>query len=120
MNRNDLLTLTAIDYTENALGVAKIDGFVVFVNGLMMGESAIVRIEKVTCSSRFWVGHRTHNASSPGSRHIRAARSPISAGVARLQHMNATHQLAFKKAHVQSLFKRQLDSGHRSRDSWDG
>ncbi len=107
MNRNDLLTLTAIDYTESAVGVAKIDGFVVFVNGLMVGESAIVRIEKVTAHHAF--GSVTELITPSPDRVI--PRCPIAdqCGGCQLQHMSASHQLAFKKAHVQSLFKRQLD-----------
>ena len=121
MNRNDLLTLTAIDYTENALGVAKIDGFVVFVNGLMMGESAIVRIEKVSAHHAF--GSVTELITSSPDRVI--PRCPIAdqCGGCQIQHMNATHQLAFKKAHVQSLFKRHLDLDidpviHGMEDPW--
>ncbi len=121
MNRNDLLTLTAIDYTENALGVAKVDGFVVFVNGLMVGESAIVRIEKVTAHHAF--GSVTELITPSPERVI--PRCPIAdqCGGCQLQHMNATHQLAFKKAHVQSLFKRHLDLDidpiiHGMEDPW--
>jgi 23S rRNA (uracil1939-C5)-methyltransferase len=107
MNRNDLLTLTAIDYTENALGVAKVDGFVVFVNGLMVGESAIVRIEKVTVHHAF--GSVMELITTSPDRVT--PRCPIAnqCGGCQLQHMSASHQLAFKKAHVQSLFKRHLD-----------
>lgn len=107
MKRNDLMNLTAIDYTENALGVAKIDGFVVFVNGLMVGETAVVRIEKVTAHHAF--GTVTELITTSPDRVI--PRCPIAdqCGGCQLQHMSPSHQLAFKKSHVQSLFKRHLD-----------
>ena len=121
MNRNDLLTLTAMDYTEHALGVAKIDGFVVFVNGLMLGESGIVRIEKVTAHHAF--GTLTE-LITPSPDRVNP-RCPIAdqCGGCQLQHMNADHQLLFKKRHVQSLFKRQLNMDidpiiHGMEDPW--
>lgn len=121
MNRNDLLTLTAMDYTEHALGVAKIDGFVVFVNGLMLGESGIVRIEKVTAHHAF--GTLTELITSSPDRVN--PRCPIAdqCGGCQLQHMNADHQRLFKKRHVQSLFKRQLNIDidpiiHGMEDPW--
>ncbi len=45
--KNQELTLTAIDMNHQGYGVAKVDGFVVFVKGMIVEETARVKIVKV-------------------------------------------------------------------------
>jgi len=36
MEKNEILSLKAVDYTEQGQGVCKVDGFVVFVKDMLM------------------------------------------------------------------------------------
>ena len=47
MEKNEILRLTAVDYTEQGLAVCKVDGFVVFVKDMLVGEEADVQLLKV-------------------------------------------------------------------------
>ena len=40
MKKNELVQGTCIDYTNEGLGIVKIDGFPVFVKNLLIGEEA--------------------------------------------------------------------------------
>ncbi len=44
VKKNDILTLRAEDLTREGAGVCRVDGYTVFVEGLLAGESARVRI----------------------------------------------------------------------------
>ncbi|TFG83628.1 MAG: TRAM domain-containing protein [Erysipelotrichales bacterium] len=44
MKTGEMLTVTAVYYDINGYGVAKTEGFVVFVRGLMVGEEAEVQV----------------------------------------------------------------------------
>ena len=48
MKKNDIVQGTCIDYTNEGLGIVKIDGFPVFVKNLLIGEEAEIQIMKVT------------------------------------------------------------------------
>jgi 23S rRNA (uracil1939-C5)-methyltransferase len=45
--KNQELTLTAVDMNHQGYGVAKVDGFVVFVKGMIVEETARVKIVKI-------------------------------------------------------------------------
>ena len=40
MKKNDILTVTIEDYTEEGFGVARADGFVLFIPNTIAGEEA--------------------------------------------------------------------------------
>ncbi len=106
MKKNDIISVAAGDYNEQAAAVCKHEGFVVFVKEMMLGEVAEIRLEKV--SERHAFG-RIVTMINPSPKRI-TARCPIAykCGGCQLQHMSYDAQLEFKKNHVQSLFKRHL------------
>ena len=53
LQKNQLHTVTITGYSEEGLGVARIDGRVVFVHGGVRGETCAVRIMKVLKSVAF-------------------------------------------------------------------
>jgi len=107
MKKNDVLVLTAIDYTEKAQAVCKTDNMVVFVSEMMIGEIAEVLILKVNTNVAYGKIQKLLNASPDRV----APRCPIATqcGGCQLQHMSPSHQLSFKENHVKQLFKRNLD-----------
>jgi 23S rRNA (uracil1939-C5)-methyltransferase len=106
MNKNEIISVAAMDYNEQAYAVCKHEGFVVFVKDLMIGEVAEVRLEKVSERHAYARIVTMVNASKDRVE----PRCPIAykCGGCQIQHMNAQAQLDFKKMHVQSLFKRNL------------
>ena len=48
ITKNEEYITTIIDMTHDGAGVAKIDGFAVFVGGAIVGESVRIKIVKVT------------------------------------------------------------------------
>ncbi|KAF0224397.1 MAG: 23S rRNA (uracil1939-C5)-methyltransferase [Erysipelotrichaceae bacterium] len=121
MNKNDIISVAASDYNEQAYAVCKHEGFVVFVKDMMIGEVAEVRIEKV--SERHAYG-RIHSLIESSVNRINP-RCPIASkcGGCQIQHMDPQAQLKFKKNHVVSLFKRNLNMEidpviHGMEDPW--
>ena len=47
IKENDIYNVIGVDYTSEGIGVAKVDGFPLFVNNLIIGEEAKVKITKV-------------------------------------------------------------------------
>lgn len=107
MHKNDLIAITAIDYNDQAYAVCRHEGFVVFVKDLMIGETAEVRIEKV--SERHAFG-RIQTLVTISLDRVQP-RCPLASkcGGCQIQHMSDKTQLGFKKNHVISLFKRHLN-----------
>lgn len=107
MQKNETLTLTAIDYTEQAHAVCKLEGFVVFVPGMMIHEVAEVLILKVNKNLAY--GKVTRLLKANPDRQMPLCPIADKCGGCQLQHMTYDHQLEFKSNHVKSLFKRTLN-----------
>jgi len=121
MNKNDIIAVAASDYNEQAYAVCKSEGFVVFVKDLMIGEVAEINIEKV--SERHAYG-RIQKLIDPSAHRV-TPRCPLASkcGGCQIQHMDPQAQLDFKKNHVISLFKRNLNKDidpviHGMQDPW--
>jgi len=107
MQKNETLTLTAIDYTEQAHAVCKLEGFVVFVPGMMINEVAEVLILKVNKNLAY--GKVLKLIKAHPTRQMPLCPIADKCGGCQLQHMTYDHQLEFKANHVKSLFKRNLN-----------
>lgn len=107
MEKNQRLTLTAIDYTEKGHAVCKHEGFVVFVPDLMLHEEALVHIVKVQAKHAYG---KVHQLIKPSPDRVKPL-CPIAnqCGGCQIQHMDYPHQLAFKSKRVQDLFNHALD-----------
>lgn len=106
MNKNDLIILKAIDYTEKGLAVCKSEGFVVFVPNLLIDEVAEVLIVKVNKNLAY--GKVKTIIEKSNDRINEACPIASQCGGCQLQHMAYKHQLNFKKKHVQDLIQRSL------------
>lgn len=107
MKKNELLRLTAVDYTHDGLAVCKTEGFVVFVKGLLIDEMAEVRILKVLARHAFG---KVEKLVSRSVERVEP-RCPLanSCGGCQLQHMSAKHQSEFKMKQVQNQFAHHLN-----------
>ena len=47
LKENDIVSVIGVDYTSEGIGLAKVDGFPIFINNLIIGEEAEVKIVKV-------------------------------------------------------------------------
>ena len=106
MNKNEHLILQAIDYTDQAHGVCKHEGFVVFVPNMMVGEEAEVILVKVAAKHAFGRLHKLIKAHP--DRVVPVCPIADKCGGCQIQHMSYAQQLSFKKHHVQTLFDRNL------------
>jgi len=107
MKKNDLLILTAVDYSHEGLAVCKTEGFVVFVKGLLLDETAEVRLIKVLAKHGFGIIEKLLVKSAERVE----PRCPLAnrCGGCQLQHMSAHHQTQFKMMQVRNQFAHHLD-----------
>ena len=47
IKENDIYNVVGVDYTSDGIGVAKVEGFPLFVNNLIIGEEADIKVTKV-------------------------------------------------------------------------
>ena len=103
MKKNELVTSCCIDYDYQGNGIVKVDGFVVFVKGLIVGEEATIKIIKVLKNSAIGIIVEITKVSSHRVEPI--CPSYRLCGGCYLMHMDYEEQLRFKKNYVQSCFK---------------
>ena len=104
MREKDMLTVTAVDYDNNGYGVAKVDGFVVFVKGLMKGEEAEVQ---VVSSRRNYAYAKVRRLITFSDQRV-TPKCPIASacGGCQIQHFSTFEQASFKQNIVEGLLKR--------------
>ena len=107
MKKNDILTGTAVSYTEDGAGVVKTDGPVLFVPGLIVGETAEIGITKM--KKNYGYG-RIIRVTEPS-----VHRTEMKCSVCRLcggctlQHMDDAAQRYFKEEKVRGCFRQNAD-----------
>ena len=107
MEKNEILSLKAVDYTEQGLAVCKVDGFVVFVKDMLIDEEAEVQILKVNKNLAY--GRVKEFIKKSDERVVPTCPIAYSCGGCQIQHMSFSHQLTFKQNHVKHLFDRSFD-----------
>jgi 23S rRNA (uracil1939-C5)-methyltransferase len=102
-NNVNVIKGKAVDYTHDGRGVVKTDGQLIFVDGLMLGETADIRIESQKKSFKTGSVLALHTTSSD------RIKPPCpyfeTCGGCQLQHMTYTHQLTMKKKRVEDALK---------------
>jgi len=95
-----MLTVTAVDYDTNGYGVAKYDGFVVFVRGLMVGEEAEVQVIN---SRRNYAYAKVRRLITFSSQRV-TPKCPIASacGGCQIQHFSVDEQARYKQAIVKT------------------
>ncbi len=107
MEKNEILSLKALDYTEQGLAVCKHEGFVVFVKDMLIDEEANVQILRV--NKRQAYGRVKEFTKKSDKRVVPTCPIAYACGGCQIQHMSYEHQLEFKSNHVKHLFERSFD-----------
>lgn len=102
--KNSYHEVTFSDLTHDAMGVAKIDGFPVFVRDALKGETAEIKIIKV--NQNFAFGKLIHTLKVSPFRKKPICQHFETCGGCQIMHMNYDMQLAFKKHRVCETFRK--------------
>ena len=102
--KNEILTLTAHGYTSEGEGVCRADGFVVFVPGMLKGETARVQLLKV--KKTYAYGKITELIEPSPERKPSDCASYPQCGGCRLRHMSYDEELRLKKQLVTDAVER--------------
>lgn len=104
MKKNDKVHGVCESYTYDGHGVVKIDGYPLFVKGLMLGEEAdiVVTMAKKT----YGYGKYLHIVKESDDRVKPVCPVANRCGGCQLQHMSAAHQAMFKKEQVEMVMRR--------------
>ncbi|GAP02317.1 23S rRNA (uracil-5-)-methyltransferase RumA [Fructobacillus pseudoficulneus] len=104
VHKNELVTAEITDLTYQGLGVAKIDGFPLFVTNALPGEKAEILVTKVLKNYGF-ARVQTLLEESPDRVDL-ADQLALTTGIAPLANLAYPAQLAWKQRQVQELFKK--------------
>lgn len=104
LQKNQLHTLTISGYTAEGLGVARIDGRVVFVHGGVQGEVCSVRILKVLKNTAFGRVEEIYQPS-PARREPDCPHYPACGGCA-FRHISYEEELEAKRRRVEDALRR--------------
>ncbi len=104
MKKNDIVIAQCESYTYDGNGVVKIDGFPLFVKGLMLQEQAEIIVTMVKKTYGYGKLHKLLTSSEDRI----TPQCPIASqcGGCQLQHMSYNHQKMFKKQQVEAVMQR--------------
>lgn len=104
MKKNELYTAVCENYTHEGMGVVKIDGFPLFVKGMMKGEKAQIR---VTLAKKNYGFARIEKMIEPSRERVTPP-CPYAktCGGCQLQHMSLKEQREFKEQKVNDVLHR--------------
>ncbi|HFI0777357.1 TPA: 23S rRNA (uracil(1939)-C(5))-methyltransferase RlmD [Streptococcus suis] len=102
--KNDIVEVEIIDLTHEGQGVAKLDGFVFFVDNALPGETILMKILKLKKNIGFgkveeWLSFSPNRNQSLDLTYLRT-------GIADLGHLNYAAQLEFKKKQVENSLRK--------------
>ncbi len=101
---NDIYTVKIKDTNIFANGICHIDGFVVFVDGALIGEECKIQITEVR--SKFAYARITTFISKSAERLIPACGSFSKCGGCSFLHCNLTAENQIKEKYIESIFKK--------------
>ena len=102
--KNDIVEVEIIDLTHEGQGVAKLDGFVFFVDNALPGENIRMKILKLKKNIGFgkveeWLSFSPNRNQSLDLTYLRT-------GIADLGHLNYAAQLEFKRKQVETSLRK--------------
>lgn len=103
MQKNDTYIARCTGYTEDGAGVVRIDGFVIFVKGLMINEEAEIGITALKKNHGYGRIVRLIEPSADRVEPLCSVSRPC--GGCQLQHMNDSAQRFFKEEKVRNCFR---------------
>ncbi|MFS1663822.1 23S rRNA (uracil(1939)-C(5))-methyltransferase RlmD [Streptococcus sp. zg-JUN1979] len=104
MKKNDIIQATITDLSHDGLGVAKLDGLVIFVDNALPEEVVDLRILKVT--KRFAYAKVERYITKSEDRVDDLDRAYLRSGIADLGHMTYEKQLLFKRQQVENVLRK--------------
>lgn len=102
--KNERLNVEIIDLTHEGLGVAKVDGYPLFIENTLPGETAEVLVVKV--GKKFGFAKVLELTKTSPERVTEIDETLIRTGIAPLHHMTYESQLKFKQQQVENVFQR--------------
>lgn len=104
LEKNQIVEVEIVDLTHEGQGVAKLDGFVFFVDNALPGERIKMKILKIKKNVGF--GKVEEWLSFSPDRNQDLDLTYLRTGIADLGHMNYPAQLAFKKKQVETSLRK--------------
>lgn len=101
--KNQELEVEIEDLTYQGMGVAKIDGYPLFIEDTLPGEKALVHVLKTEKQYGFAKLKKLEQTSP--DRALAVDHTYTQTGIAPLQHLAYPAQLKFKQHQIQELFK---------------
>lgn len=104
LNKNDIVEVEIVDLTHEGAGVAKVDGFVFFVDNALPGEVIKMRVLKLKKNIGF--GKVEEHVTLSPNRNQDIDATYLRSGIADFGHMTYEEQLKFKRKQVvDNLYK---------------
>ena len=104
MKKNDSIVASCVDYSEQGYGVVKIEGFCIFVKGILKGEVAKIKLTAMKKNYGYAIVEELLEPSK--NRVVEKCEIASVCGGCQLQHMNYEEQLNFKQNSIERLFER--------------
>ena len=98
LNKNAIVEVEIVDLTHEGAGVAKVDGFVFFVDNALPGEVIKMRVLKLKKNIGFGKVEEYVTLSPSRNQDINA--TYLRSGIADFGHMTYTEQLKFKRKQI--------------------
>lgn len=104
IKKNDIVEVEIVDLTHEGQGVAKIDGFVFFVDNALPGEKISMRVLKLKKNVGFGKVEEFRTQSPDRNQDLDL--TYLRTGIADLGHLQYSAQLAFKKKQVETTLRK--------------
>ncbi|HFI0619362.1 TPA: 23S rRNA (uracil(1939)-C(5))-methyltransferase RlmD [Streptococcus suis] len=104
LKKNDIVEVEIIDLTHEGQGVAKLDGFVFFVDNALPGE--IIRMKILKLKKNIGFGKVEEWLSFSPNRNQSLDLTYLRTGIADLGHLNYAAQLEFKRKQVETSLRK--------------
>lgn len=102
--KNQELTVTVSDLTYEGMGVAKVDGYPLFIEGALPGEEVVAHVVKA--EKKFAFARLAKLVTTSPDRVAPKAKAYAQTGIAPLQHLAYPAQLRFKQNQIVQLYKK--------------
>lgn len=104
VTKNQELTVDVIDLTHEGMGIAKVDGYPLFIENALPGEKVTIHVLKV--GNKFGFAKVKDFLKKSPDRIENADERYIRTGIAPLAHLSYEKQLLFKQQQVENVMKK--------------
>ena len=104
VTKNQDLTVDIIDLTHDGMGIAKVEGYPLFIENALPGETVEIHVLKV--GNKFGFAKVNNFIKKSAHRVENADEKLIRTGIAPLAHLSYDQQLIFKQEQVANVMKK--------------